>query len=184
MRIIAGRYRGRKIKAPKGSVTRPVLARVREALFNILGDQENLSFLDLFSGTGAIGIEALSRGADSVIFVEIGAVQCRLIRDNIPETDAGIDIVHSDALRTLRRFIRDRRTFDIIFADPPYERGLSQKTVDRVCSGGILSENGVFAVTVRSSENLPEECGDCVRIDDRIYGDTRLAFYAYKRRDG
>ena len=177
MKIIAGRLRGKKIKAPKGLATRPVLARVREALFNILGDMNGLRFLDLYAGTGAVGLEALSRGAKTVTFVELGALQCRIIRENLASLEKDAVIIRSDVLRALKRIKKEGRPFDIVFADPPYEQGLSQKTIHTVCDNRILSESGVMAVTARSSEKLPQNAGDCEKVLGRRYGDTQLALY-------
>ena len=177
MRIIAGRLRGRKIKAPKGLATRPVLARVREALFTILGDMNGLRFLDLYAGTGSIGIEALSRGAESAVFVEFGSVQCRVIRENLASFEHNALVIRADVGRALKKLTRQGRTFDVVFADPPYEQGLSQQTVRDVCSGELLGETGILAVTSRNSEELPEKVGAFELIDNRKYGDTKLSFY-------
>lgn len=183
MRIIAGRFRGRKLKAPKGLATRPVLGRVREALFNILGDMNGTKVLDCFAGTGAVGIEALSRGAESAVFLESGALQCGLIRDNLAGAETQASIIRADAIAALKKFARSGTTFDFIFADPPYDMGLSQKTVDIVCSSGVLSRSGILALTVRSSEILPESSGGCEIVDERRYGDTKLVMYAFKREE-
>ena len=180
MRVIAGRLRGRKIKAPRGLATRPVLAKVREALFTILGDVEGLRVLDLYAGTGAIGIEALSRGAETVVFVESGAEQCRVIRENLASVGQEADIVRSDVLRALKKIKSKGMIFDLVFADPPYEKGLSKRTILAVVEGGLLSESGVIAVTVRHSEGLPDNAGTCEKVTDRRYGDTRLVIYNVK----
>ena len=177
MRIIAGRLRGRKIKAPKGLATRPVLARVREALFNILGDMEGLRFLDLYAGTGAIGIEALSRGAQTVVFVERGSLQCRIIRENLASDEKDAVIIRSDVRRALKKIKNEGLVFDFVFADPPYGKGLSEQMIRFVCKGGLLSESGVMAVTVRYSEKLPHRAGKYEKVIDRRYSDTRLTLY-------
>lgn len=183
MRIIAGNLRGRKLKAPKGLATRPVLARVREALFNALGSIEGLRILDLFSGTGAIGLEGLSRGAQSAVFVESGAEQCAVIRSNLAALEMKGEVIRADVYRALDIFARAGRTFDFVFADPPYEQGMGSMTVNRVCKSGILSPEGVMAVTVRKNEELPKEAGTCRMIFDRRYGDTRLAMYGRERNE-
>ena len=177
MRIIAGRLRGKKLKSPKGLVTRPVLARVREALFNILGDIEGARFLDLYAGTGAIGIEAISRGAEAVTFVERGATQCRIIRENLGAEADNTVVIRSDASRVLNRLAKDGVTFDVVFADPPYDLGLTQDTINAVCQSNILAEAGILAVTSRRDEKLPETACFCEMVVDKRYGDTRLTFY-------
>jgi 16S rRNA (guanine966-N2)-methyltransferase len=180
MKIIAGNLRGRKLKAPRGLGTRPVLARVREALFNVLGSLDDLRILDLFAGTGAIGLEALSRGAKSAVFVDSGYEPCETIRKNLAALGMEGEVIRSDVNRALDRFNTMGKTFDFIFADPPYERGMGGMTVVRVCESGLLASGGVMAVTVRKSEELPLEAGTCRMIFDRRYGDTRLAMYGKK----
>lgn len=120
LRIIAGRHRNRPLRTPKGSSTRPTTSRNRETLFNICQqDIEGARVLDLYSGSGAIGIEALSRGAHEVIFVERdrGAANC--IRENLEKLDESAEVLMMDVLKFLRR--TDREGFNIIYADPPYE---------------------------------------------------------------
>ena len=184
MKIIAGNLRGRKLKAPRGLGTRPVLARVREALFNVLGSLEGLRVLDLFAGTGAIGLEALSRGAQSAVFVDYGAEQCAAIRANLASLGMEGEVIRSDVNRALDRFNSMGGTFDFVFADPPYERGMGSMTVVRVCESGLLTPGGIMAVTVRKSEELPLEAGTCRMIFDRRYGDTRLAMYGRTKDEG
>ncbi len=179
MRIIAGTLRGRMLKSPKGLATRPVLARVREALFLVIGDISGLDVLDLFSGTGAVGIEALSRGAASLTLVEKGRRQCAVIRENV--TSFGIEnktaIFRTDALKALKKLHDAGRSFHFIFADPPYDTGLSQKAIERVFDLDILVPDGVLAVTVRHNEDLPGDSGNRELIFDRRYGDTKLVMY-------
>lgn len=181
MKIIAGTYRGRNLKAPGGLTTRPVLGRVREALFNVLGNMDGLGALDLFAGTGAVGIEAISRGAASAVFVDSGAEQTGVIRDNLAALGIAGEVIRADVFRALERFAREGRTFDFVFADPPYEQGFSQRTVEFICGNGILSPRGILAVTVRKTEELPGETGGCGMVFDRRYGDTRLAVYRQKK---
>ncbi len=181
MRIIAGKLRGRKIKAPKGLATRPVLARVREALFNVLGDLDGARVLDLYAGTGAIGIEALSRGAQSLVSVEKGGIQRRIIQDNLSAMGIDAQVIRSDAITAVSKMATSGEMFDFIFADPPYESGLAAAAVDKVFATSILSESGVLAVTVRKNELLRTENDTFTIIFDRTYGDTRLVIYALKR---
>ena len=177
LRVIGGKFRGRKLKAPKGLTTRPVLARVREALFTVLGDIEGLRVLDLFAGTGAIGIEAVSRGAESVVFVDSGSQQCRIIRDNLTVVGIAAEVIQSEVSRVLKKMGIAGSTFDIVFADPPYEQGLGLQTLRAVCGGSILSASGIIALTVRRTEDLPETICCCRKLLNRCYGDTRLLLY-------
>ena len=179
MRIIAGTFRGRTLKSPKGLVTRPVLARVREALFLVIGDISGLDVLDLFAGTGAVGIEALSRGAASLASIEKGSRQCAIIRENIATFGIGseAEVWCADALKALGKFHEAGRSFHFVFADPPYDKGLSQSAIEKVFDLDILAPGGVMAVTVRQSEDLPGDSDGREKIFDRRYGDTKLVIY-------
>ncbi len=177
MRIISGRLRGRKLKAPRGLATRPVLARVREALFNVLGDIRGLRVLDLFAGTGAIGIEALSRGAESLVLIDKGYKQFRAIHENLSLCGEDALVIRSDVSKALRKLQGEGRIFDFIFADPPYEKGLAQKAIVSVFDFGLLSVTGMMAVTVRFNEEIPQKKEKYEIVFDRRYGDTRLVIY-------
>ena len=177
MRIIAGRHRGRKLKAPRGLATRPVLARVREALFNVLGDVAGARVLDLYAGTGALGIEALSRGAASLVAVDSGIRQNRIIRENLACLGEDAEVVRADVGRLLKKKAAGGETFELVFADPPYEKGLAVGTVEAVFGLGLLAAGGVMCVTVRHSETLPAEVDEGRVIFDRRYGETRLVLY-------
>ena len=109
--------------------------------------------------------------------MELGALQCRIISENLASLEKDAVIIRSDVLRALKRIKKEGRTFDIVFADPPYEQGLSQKTIHTVCDNCILSESGVMAVTTRSSEELPQKAGSCEMVLEKRYGDTKLALY-------
>jgi 16S rRNA (guanine966-N2)-methyltransferase len=182
MRVIAGSFRGRKLKSPKGLATRPVLARVREALFNILGDIAGFSVLDLYAGSGAIGIEALSRGAGTLVLVESGYKQCRLIHENLNLFGKEAVVIHSSVLPALKRLRSRGAVFDFIFADPPYEKGLAQQTIAAVFNEKILAPDGIMAVTVRRTEELPHDEPGYELFVNRCYGDTRLALYRLQCR--
>jgi 16S rRNA (guanine966-N2)-methyltransferase len=119
MRIIAGTHRGARIAAPKGLATRPTGDRVREAAFNLIGPVDGARVLDLFAGSGAMGLEALSRGAASVTFVEADRAACRTIADNLEKLRlTGARIEQADAIWALRQ---ESRTYDLVLVDPPYE---------------------------------------------------------------
>jgi 16S rRNA (guanine966-N2)-methyltransferase len=123
MRVIAGRLGGRRLRAPKGRVTRPTSERVREALFAMLGDLSAMSVLDLFAGSGALGIEALSRGAERCVFVERDAAAARVLHANLEALElltGGAELRRSDVLAALRSARARKETYDLIFIDPPY----------------------------------------------------------------
>lgn len=123
MRIVGGEHRGRHLKAPRGGGVRPTSDRVREAIFNMLGPLDGASVLDLFAGTGAIGIEAISRGAGRVVFVDSAASAVRLVRANLSllgDAAADTTVEHLDAATAVRRLAERGERFDVVFLDPPY----------------------------------------------------------------
>ncbi len=129
MRIITGKYKGRTIKMPKG--IRPTSNKVRKALFDILGDIKGLSFLELFAGSGAVGIEALSQGAKEAVFVEKNKICLNRIKENLsvmglrPGRVMGLDV-----FKAIKQLHQEGKKFDIIFLDPPYFRGLAKKNLE------------------------------------------------------
>ena len=126
MRIIGGTYGGRRLKAPRNDAVRPTGERVREAIFNLLGPLDDMAVLDLFAGTGALGLEALSRGASRVVFVDAAGAAVRLVRENIAllgdTGDAALIVEHGDALKFARRLGERGERFDLILIDPPYDQ--------------------------------------------------------------
>jgi 16S rRNA (guanine966-N2)-methyltransferase len=172
MRVVAGEYRGRRLQAPRGTSVRPTSDRVREALFSILGDIEGLRVLDLFAGSGALAIEALSRGAASATLVENDRAALDAIRANLaPLEGANAEIVRADALAWLGG---RRGPFDLVFADPPYSSAgklagaLSQKLP------AALSPN---ALIVSESDKRDPLVLDFPLEDERAYGHTRIAIH-------
>lgn len=179
MNVIGGRFRGRKLKAPPGLDTRPVQARTREALFAMLGDLDGLRFLDCFAGTGAMGIEALSRGAAEAVFVEQAARPARIIRENLAALGLPDTVIQQDVFTFLDRHrAGGGKKFDIAFADPPYDMGLSQRTVAEIGRGVFFQPpGGLLIVTTRKTEELPTESGVLTVIRERRYGDTLVTVY-------
>lgn len=180
MRIISGKYKGRILKMPK--VIRPTQEKVRKALFDILGDIEGLSFLELFAGTGAVGFEALSRGVADLTLVEYDRDCLLAISKNIESLKSrACSLYPKEAGQAIKALGRDKREFDIIFLDPPYYQGLAKKTLKTLSSYGILAPNGFIAVQHFKKDNLPSVVGDLALFKQRRYGDTLLSFY--KRSD-
>ena len=122
MRVIAGRFGGRRLSAPRGARTRPTADRVREALFSVLGDLEGARVLDLFAGSGALGIEALSRGAAEATFVDSAPAALRALRENLTALDLEAEVRRADARGFLRSARKAGREYDLVFLDPPYRR--------------------------------------------------------------
>ena len=153
MRIIAGKWRGRPIEAPAGDATRPTADRVRETLFSMLasriGSFEDLRVADLFAGSGALGFEALSRGALSVTFVENEPGAAAIIRKNGEKLAASVEILTASALALPRS-----EPFDLIFADPPYSSGSGAAVVDSVLKCGWLASGGWMSVETARGDTL------------------------------
>jgi len=172
VRIVAGEFKGRRLRAPRGMRTRPTADRVREALFSMLGDLSGARVLDLYAGTGALGIEALSRGAASALFVERDPRAAAAIEENLRSLGLDDPVHRQDALRFLTR---GEGTFDLVFCDPPYD------SVPRIT--GPLAERlpallarGARIVT-ESDKRSPFELPFPL-LAERTYGDTRIAIHA------
>jgi len=180
MRVIGGSARGRKLKAPKGVTVRPTAARVKESLFNILPHKfSGLRVLDLFAGSGNVSIEALSRGADEVVMVEESARSAATIRENL--TRLGLNckaqLWIAPVNRSLRKLDAAGEKFDLIFLDPPYDKGLATKTLEAISRSFLLSPAGVIAAEHSGREILKACYGDLILNDQRRYGDTLLSFF-------
>ena len=176
MRITTGKYKGRNIAMPKG--IRPTQDKVRKAIFDILGDIEGLSFLELYAGSGAVGFEALSRGAKEAIFVENDRERIEAIKENLSVMGiSGYQLIRLDSLEAIKKLSLKNDKFDIIFLDPPYYQDLSKKTLKRLSNCDILSDTGFIIVQHFKKDNLPETLGDLVLFKQARYGDTRLSFY-------
>jgi 16S rRNA (guanine966-N2)-methyltransferase len=175
MRVIAGEYRGRRLKAPPGVRTRPTADRVREALFSILGDVEDLRVADLFAGSGALGIEALSRRAEHATFVEkshgaVGVLNFNLAALGIVD---GVEVFEWDTIAWLGT-VGDALAFDLVFVDPPYSSAprLGEPLTELLPR--ILTPH---ATIVTESDKRDPLVLDLPLDDERVYGDTRLAFH-------
>jgi 16S rRNA (guanine966-N2)-methyltransferase len=175
MRVIAGLYRGRRLKVPPGVRTRPTADRVREALFSILGDVEDARVADLFAGSGALGIEALSRGASGATFVEHDAGAVGVLKFNLAALGIveDVEVFEWDALRWLET-VGDSLEFDVVFLDPPYSSAPRLGAPLSELVPGILSPN---ATIVTESDKRDPLVLDLPLDDERVYGDTRIAFH-------
>ncbi len=181
MRISSGDRRGRRLRSPRGRQVRPTSDFLRQALFNILGVRvQGARLLDLFAGTGAVGLEALSRGASAVTFVERDARAVESLRGNVAalEFTDRIRLIAGDALPTLARLEAAGELFDIIFVDPPYVGDLVSRCMERLAQGAVLSDNGVLVVQAFHKTALPERAGLLARLRERRYGESALTFYA------
>jgi 16S rRNA (guanine966-N2)-methyltransferase len=173
MRITGGLYRGRTILCPPG-VIRPAMDRMRISLFSILGDLDGLSFLDLFSGSGILGIEAASRGASPVVLVEKDGRKRATILKNTSFVESRIDLVIAPVDRFLRT---DTRTWDIIFLDPPFDAEGKGEVLDAACTTPHLSAGGLAILHVHKAEKLAADREGAVLEDRREYGQSTLLFF-------
>ena len=180
MRIIAGSAKGRHLKAPAGKQTRPTSDRVREALFSILGPPPSDAWvLDLFAGSGALGLEALSRGAQRAVFVEESKIAMQTLRQNIDDLEftRAAQAHQGEALRSLRRFAREDRSYHWIFIDPPYATDLAEQCLQEIGAAGTLASTGLVIVEHDRRSQPGEVFGTLVKTDTRRYGDTCVSFY-------
>ncbi len=179
MRIISGRFKGASLYGPKDNKVRPTSDKVREALFGIIGPAiDGAAFLDLYAGSGAVGLEALSRGAAHVVAVDNSSAD--LIRKNcgklgIAEPDE-YEIIKADISKALRRLLERNQKFDFIFADPPWRVGVEQDAFDYLV--GLLSEGGLLIIEGFHKGETPDAIAAKLKLADaRRYGDTSLRFY-------
>lgn len=180
MRIIGGALKGRRLVDWEESGIRPVRDLVRSALFNIVSDfLPGAVCLDLFAGTGAVGLEALSRGAKSCLFIDRSTAACGLIRRNLDALDLldRGEVFHGDAAEGAERFIARGRRFDLVFIDPPYFQELAPRALDALADGRGLSDDPLVVVASSKRETMPEAVGSLGMIECRRYGDNLLWFY-------
>ena len=180
MRIIGGTRRGRKLVDWEGEGIRPVRDFVRSALFNIIADfVADAACLDLYCGTGSIGIEALSRGAKTCTFVDRSHAACRIVRQNLDALDllSVGEVIEAEAVETIEHLKRRGRRFDLAFIDPPYHQGLVEATLEGLADGLLLTSDPVVIAALGRREEVEERFGVLTRVDARTYGDNRLLFY-------
>lgn len=177
MRVITGSARGVQLKTPDGMVTRPTTDRVKEAMFSIIHFEiPGAAVLDLFGGTGQLGIEAMSRGAKSAVFVDVGEPACRLIKENLKRArlEGQGRVIRADYMEYLSR---TREQFDIILLDPPYAEVFLENALKRITEIDILRTNGIIVTERPMEKELPLEFPGYVRSKDYKYGKTLLAIY-------
>ena len=175
MRIIDGERRGARIAAPKGTATRPTGDRVREAVYNLLGPVDDTAVLDLFAGSGAMGLEALSRGARRCVFVESDRAACAVIRGNLEKLRlTGALVLQKDVFQALREERAAGRTYDLVLVDPPYDAwaGLEPRLAEALPSA--LTEGGAVVVETssRMEPTLPLDV-----VTSRRYGSARITVF-------
>jgi 16S rRNA (guanine966-N2)-methyltransferase len=175
MRIVRGSVGGRVLRAPPGADTRPTSEKVREAIFNILPDVEGMAVLDLFAGSGALGIEALSRGAAHATFVDQGKAALTAIRGNLRELglDARSTVLSGDAVALAGRHV-PASPWQLVFIDPPYRSDLAVRSATALAH---LADDAVIVIEHDRRNAPPDQLGSLLRTDERRYGDTLVSFY-------
>jgi len=174
VRVVAGAYRGRSLRAPRGEQTRPTSDRVREALFSILASVEGAEVLDLFAGSGALGIEALSRGAARATFVDSAAAAVAAIRHNLQQLGLQADVLRMPALRALSCTPVTERQYDLVFLDPPYRLASSLAPELSTALPPVLAPRA--RVVVESDRRAPLAL-DLPLLRERQYGDTLIRIH-------
>jgi len=181
MRIISGTSGGKKLRPLRGQSIRPTSDRVKESIFNILGDEvDGKHVLDLFAGTGNLGIESLSRGATRAVFVEKEKSAIDLIKKNLSHCgfEDRVHIMTGEVERAIRLLHRKGEVFDFIFMDPPYRRGLVQKTLELLAAQPLHHEDSILVIEHDRREPLSESMEEWVLLRKRLFGDTVVSFIA------
>jgi 16S rRNA (guanine966-N2)-methyltransferase len=180
MRIIAGQYKGRRLKTPEGSAVRPTSDRLRETLFNILAPRmENAHFLDVCAGSGAVGIEALSRGAAHVTFIESSRKALRLIADNLRhcQIEENTTLIPRDALQAMKHLAASPARFDLIYFDPPYDSDLYSPVMWQIAKSDLLAPAGLVIVEHRRQLLLAPNFDRLRPYREVVQGESVLTFH-------
>ena len=174
MRVITGTARGRKLKEPVGMDIRPTTDSVKEAIFNTIQfDIEGRRVLDLFAGTGQLGIEALSRGAAEAVFIDKDREAVKIVKENLKACGLRAAVRQEDALSALRR----EEKFDLIFVDPPYDAGLYGQVLESIKTVDKLTDGGIIICEARSTEPLPDLAAPYGKRKEYRYGKVKIAVY-------
>ena len=194
MRVVAGEAKGRKLKAPDTLGTRPIIDRVKTALFDILsGEVEDTRFLDLFGGVGSVGIEALSRGAVHATFIEMNYNVLKVLRENLQITGlaARAETLHGDAFKFLQQNSASSQSiqkpaYDIIYIAPPQYQGMAARALELLDSSPLVADGGLVIVQIHPKERpvvAAVQCKHLVLSDERRYGSTLLMFFRVKEEN-
>ncbi|MBF8982187.1 16S rRNA (guanine(966)-N(2))-methyltransferase RsmD [Lutibacter sp. B2] len=180
MRVISGIAKGKRLMAPKGLETRPTTDRVKESIFSMINNyiiESNV--LDLFSGTGSLGIEAISRGANYGYFVDNNKNSIKVINENIKTTgfEEKSEVLWSDTLNVIKQLGENGKKINIIFMDPPYLKDLIVPCIEAIDSERLLDEEGIIVVEHDIKDNIPAEIGSLKKIKEKKYGNTRISIY-------
>lgn len=177
MRIIGGRAKGRRILIPKVSGIRPTSDMLKEALFNILPSMKGRIFLDLFAGSGGVGLEALSRGAAKVVFIEVDPRCIEIIKRNLGVCgfDDGYEVISAPVAKGVKLLSKRKEQFNIIFADPPYEKGMVKEIFHLRGICNLTSKDGIMVIQHSLREEPGLDIDNIILADQRKYGDTVIS---------
>ena len=188
MRVIAGEARGRQLVAPKSLRVRPTADRVKEALFSMLlsrlGEFTDMRVLDIFAGTGNLGIEALSRGASYAVFIDSHRESADIIRKNLETTgfsERG-KVMVQDAAAALKSLARSEPPFHLVFLDPPYHEGHTESLLEILSNSPLIDQGTTIVAEFSSKEQIPYQFGRLQETERRVYGDTALSFLTLSDR--
>lgn len=182
VRVVSGQYKGLHLKAVPGKSTRPTTDKVKEAIFNMIGPYFDGGFaLDLFAGSGGLGIEALSRGVEKAIFVDRDSKAVHTVHENlrICKIEEGIEVYRNDAERALKAIIKRELIFDYIFLDPPYKKQQLVKLLEMMSAATLLQQEGVIVCEHGSDIHLPVQCGAFEQVKYESYGIIAVSIYRY-----
>ncbi|GAA4712768.1 16S rRNA (guanine(966)-N(2))-methyltransferase RsmD [Brevibacillus fulvus] len=186
MRVIAGEHRGRPLNAVPGKGTRPTTDKVKESIFNMIGPFfEGGVVLDLYAGTGSLGIEALSRGAEKAVFVEMDAKAFSVVKQNVAalRLDERAEIYKIEASRALKVLGKRALQFDFVFLDPPYAKQKVKENMEDLQKLGLLAEGAIIVAEHDAATELPQLVGHCRSVRQAQYGDTGVTIYRYETAD-
>lgn len=184
MRIIAGKYRSLPLEAVKGNNTRPTTDKIKEAVFNSVGPYfEGGQMLDLYAGSGSVGLECISRGMDHVVFVDKSYDAISTIKKNIAfvKVPSQCSVYKMDALAAVKRCAQEGRQFDLVYLDPPYAKEQNEKVMKTLSELKLLKEHAVVIVESLKEDVFSDEIGDLIKYKEACYGITRISYYEVKR---
>lgn len=183
MRVVAGKAKGRRLKSLKGENTRPTSDKVKESLFSILGGLVmNAKILDLFAGTGSLGIEALSRGAEYAVFIDNDRNSVRVINENLNQCGFFEQalVIKKDVCSALVRLSVEERGFDLVFLDPPYDTDWAEPVLDLVVEHHLLAEEALVIVESGKENEINPETPHLTKRREAVYGNSKLTFFDIK----
>ncbi len=186
MRITTGSLKGRRLKSPRNLKIRPPLDQLKQSVFNMLaGEIEGKRVLDLFAGTGSFGLEALSRGAESIIFVDSSFKACRLLKENVKllQQEDKASVMCRKVNDTLEDFSKTGREFNLIFLDPPFPAQICQKTLDKLVEQNLLDHQGLIVIHHHYKEKVNSNSNNLELVRKRKFGDNLVSIFLYSKQE-